>query len=162
MITLRMHRGGNYNDSISSKFNSNFKMEKNIKKTHQQTKNSLASASSKGKSTTSLDRLASVFCNMRNNDKNDENITSSGIKTTDLNSSNDNINKSNECEDEKKQNNFERSQTIAASKQVNNAWSISRKVSKLAKEKKAAKTLGNIKRFFFFFTFLMDTLIVCL
>lgn len=137
-----MHRGGNYNDSISSKYNSNLKIDSNKKAQKHQKKKpfSLASASSKGRSSTSLDRLASVFCNIRT--EKDENMTS-GSKV-DLNSNNENDNKPDECEDEMKQNSFEQSQGITSGgkQQVNNAWSISRKVSKLAKERKAAKTLG--------------------
>lgn len=139
-----MHRGGNYNDSISSKLNTNLKIETNKK--NQKQKKPFTLATSKGRSSTSLDRLASVFCNMRNEPA--DNMTSGrGSKRTssselNLNEENNSSIKTNECEDEKKDS-FDQSQVTCGSKhQVNNAWSISRKVSKLAKERKAAKTLG--------------------
>lgn len=142
MITLRMHRGGNYNDSISSKCNSNLKIE-NSRRTAKQKKLPFSSlAKSKGRSSTSLDRLASVFCNARQEQTpGGESIASGPGAEFNLNNE-DNLSKTTqEGESEKKQDSFE-GQVTAGKHQPNNAWSISRKVSKLAKERKAAKTLG--------------------
>ena len=145
---INRHRGGNYNDSISSKLNTNLKTE-NRKNLKQRKPFNLASSSNKNRSSTSLDRLASVFCNIRNEyTKQDENTNASGSKT-DLNSNNE-TKIGNECEEEnKKKNSFESQVTGSNKNQVNN-WPISRKVSKLAKERKAAKTLGKCKYFFKF------------
>lgn len=142
-----MHRGGNYNDSISSKLNSNLKIENNKGKNLKSKKSPFSLASSKNRSSASLDRLASVFCNLRNEQAQQEENVTCGSKV-DLTSNNE-TNKTNKIDSEvKKQDSFESQVITSGSKnQVNNAWSISRKVSKLAKERKAAKTLGMLDDF---------------
>ena len=141
-----MHRGGNYNDSISSKCNSNLKIENNRRAQKQKKLPFSALAKSKGRSSTSLDRLASVFCNTRNEPRaelrDEGEHMSTGSPRAELNLSNeDNLSKTTNDGESDKKDAFD-AQVTGGKHQVNNAWSISRKVSKLAKERKAAKTLG--------------------
>uniref|UniRef100_A0AAN0N6I8 Dopamine-like receptor n=1 Tax=Polyphagotarsonemus latus TaxID=1204166 RepID=A0AAN0N6I8_9ACAR len=124
MITLRMHRGGN----LETDFETEPKFIKQSSVDVCDTENS------------SRFKKLNYFLSQINNQSKKKRFFISDSK---LETRFNNVAANNEESTEKKRN-LEKSQLSLGTikNQANNSWSISRKVSKLAKERKAAKTLG--------------------